>query len=285
MENKYSSQRTAPARKTNRREFCSGVVRLAAGGAAAALLGPRSRAEGDSAYERAIPALWRGDFETGDLSQWSGIQARQGGIQVVRFPVLQGRYAAKFLVKHGDDPLTPPSGNDRAELVGPMETEGNEAYYRWSTLFPSANFSVHPAFPVQVKEEAWQVFTQWHQGSDDVGGSPPIEFAVDRASIVFHVNKPSNGILYEQWLNQTIAPLDLDIWHDFLLHVRWSRNDGFVQLWHNGRLVVPLTPLPTMYGENNYLKQGYYRSRNITQIGSLFHDGMVKGRTLASVRY
>src|SRR5206468_1327920 len=48
--------------------------------------------------------LWRGDFETGDLSQWAEVHTGKAwqsdsSINVVTSPVRQGNYAARITVK------------------------------------------------------------------------------------------------------------------------------------------------------------------------------------------
>ncbi|MBI5547711.1 MAG: heparin lyase I family protein, partial [Deltaproteobacteria bacterium] len=73
--------------------------------------------------------LWRGDFETGDLSQWSrSQQVSSDRLRVVSSPTRQGRHALRVEVRQGDDPINA-SGN-RAELVQMTnEAEGDERYY------------------------------------------------------------------------------------------------------------------------------------------------------------
>ena len=94
--------------------------------------------------------LFRADFETGDLRQWDGVQrVAPDRIQVVEDPVEQGRYAARFEVRDGDNPI---DENDRAEVqLATDEAEGDVRWYGWSTMFA-------PGFP---SSDAFQVVTQW----------------------------------------------------------------------------------------------------------------------------
>ena len=80
---------------------------------------------------------WVGDFETGDLSQWTGVQrAQPDRVSVVTDPVRDGRYAVRFKVMPGDYPVGP--SGERAELYEDTpDRPGTEWYYAWSTLFPS----------------------------------------------------------------------------------------------------------------------------------------------------
>src|SRR5690242_4686642 len=42
--------------------------------------------------------IWKSNFETGDLSEWSGVQACTDGVSIVTNPIKEGQYAAKFTV-------------------------------------------------------------------------------------------------------------------------------------------------------------------------------------------
>src|SRR4051794_32290026 len=61
--------------------------------------------------------VWSGDAETGNLSQWaSAVMVAPDRIRAVTTPVSEGRYAYRFEVRQGDDPVPAFSSNDRAEL-------------------------------------------------------------------------------------------------------------------------------------------------------------------------
>ncbi|PTL80691.1 heparin lyase I family protein [Vitiosangium sp. GDMCC 1.1324] len=210
--------------------------------------------------------VWRGDFETGDRSQWSGTQmVNADRLQVVASPVHQGSYALKATVRQGDNPISA-SGN-RNELVRMTnEKEGDEYFYRWSTMFasdfPSAN--------------TWQLFTQWHHSGDN--GSPPVEFYVNGETVYLRVQGST-----VVWSTKLVRGQ----WQDFIFHVKWSANSsvGFVELYLNGQRVLPKRNVATMYsGQTNYLKVGLYRNSTISQVGVVYHDGWIQGRSLADVQ-
>jgi hypothetical protein len=184
-------------------------------------------------------------------------------LQVVSSPIRQGRYALKVTVRQGDNPIGA-SGN-RNELVRlTREPSGSEYYYRWSTMFA-------PDFPAPA---TWQLFTQWHH--DGNSGSPPVEFAVNNGRMILYC---SGAAVWS-------APLVRGAWQDFIFHARWSSNPsvGFVELYHNGQLVLPRRYCATQFpGMLNYLKTGLYRNSTIAPTGVLYHDGWVMGRTLADV--
>jgi len=210
--------------------------------------------------------IWRGDFETGDLGQWTSAQkVASDRMQVVTSPVLQGKYALRVEVRQGDDPIN--ASGDRAELVwAPVEKEGNDRYYAWSTLWAQDYPSIN----------TWQAFTQWHHTGDT--GTPPLEMYVNGETMYLAIGA-----------NETVVwnhPLERGAWHDFILHVKWSSDPGvgFVELSYDGKQVLTKTTGATMYpGQDNILKQGLYRNDTISQVGVLYHDGMTVATSLEDV--
>ncbi|WP_205522780.1 polysaccharide lyase [Myxococcus eversor] len=210
--------------------------------------------------------VWRGDFETGNRSQYSGEQVVSSDrLLVVTNPVAEGKYALKVTVKQGDDPIN--SSGNRNELVYQgREKEGSEYYYRWKVMFATDFPSV----------DTWQLFTQWHH--DGCCGSPPLEFYVRGEELRMALNSDSTI----PWRGK----LQRGVWHEFILHVKWSAkaSTGFVELWHNKEKVLAKRSAATMYaGQNNYLKLGLYRSDTVKPVGVLYHDGFIQATTLADV--
>ena len=209
--------------------------------------------------------IWRGNFESGDLSQWTKAQeVATDRLQVVDAPVRQGKHALRVEVRQGDDPINA-SGN-RAELVGAEEKEGNDRYYAWSTMWAADYPSV----------ATWQAFTQWHQTGDT--GTPPLEMYVNGESMYLAIG-PAETVVWTH-------PLERGKWHDFILHVKWSADPavGSVELWYDGQQVLRQTSGATMLaGMDNIMKQGLYRNDTIAQTGVLYHDGMTVATTLADV--
>ncbi|AKJ00277.1 uncharacterized protein (TIGR03382 family) [Archangium gephyra] len=211
--------------------------------------------------------VWEGNFETGNLSQWDREQTVSSSrLLVVSSPVREGRYALKTTVRQGDDPINA-SGNRNELLYLDREAPGSEFFYKWSTLFPKS-------FPRSSK---WQIFTQWHH--DGSGGSPPLEFYVVDDQLRLRVGGSTGKIVWR-------SPLLREQWNDFVLHVKWSPDPkvGFVELYHNGKVVLPLMKVATQYsGQRNYLKMGLYRDASIAPEGVVFHDGFVQATRLEDV--
>ena len=179
--------------------------------------------------------VWRGDFSTGDLSQWNGKQMVSPDRLQVVFDDTLDAYAMRTLVKNGDDPID--ASHFRNEVAYSLDdARGKERFYAWSTLWP-ADYRTAPY---------WQIFTQWHQTG--LTGSPPFAFQVWGEEIVFGSHE---GHLWR-------APFVRGKWHDFIVHVKWSddRAVGFVEVTYNGQVVLPKRTMATLFpGQGIYLKQ------------------------------
>jgi hypothetical protein len=204
--------------------------------------------------------VWKGDLETGNLSQWSKEQSvASNRLMVVSSPVREGKYALKVTVRKGDNPINA-SGNRNELVYLSHETSGSEYFYKWSTMFPQS-------FP---KSDKWALFTQWHQEGNS--GSPPLEMYVAGDQMKLRVGGSSGKILWTQ-------PVQREHWNDFVLHVKWSpkKDTGFIELFHDGKLVVPRTYMATQFSnQSNYLKLGLYRDASIAQEGVVYHDGFTQ---------
>lgn len=211
--------------------------------------------------------VFRGDFETCDLSQWPSVQrVEDGRIRITKNTVATGTCAARFEVRQGDDPIAA-SGN-RAELAikgtGPATArEGQVRWFRWQTRFGET-------YPVI---NAWQLFAQWHHYGN--AGSPPLEFYTLDKEMRLRVAQK------DVWR----APLRKDVWIDFVVGVKFSKDPrlGWVEVHVDGKLALPRTAGATMADEYNFLKLGYYRNEKIAATGVLFHDGMTIATTKADV--
>ena len=165
-------------------------------------------------------------------------------------PVRQGKYAARYEVRPGDDDVAGSGNGERTEalvLRGTRGREGDEQWWAWSTMFAS-DFS--------ASNSDWNIFTQFHN-SGTSGGR--VEFYVNGNTLGFTSHGGDLGNPTAR--NWKIGDKTNGKWYDFVFHVKWSTsNDGFVEVWLDGNKVVPLTNTPTLYvGQDVYLKQGYYR--------------------------
>ena len=183
-------------------------------------------------------------------------------ITTVSSPVAQGRYAARFEVRNGDNPI---GYGDRAELsIDTMDAEGQERWYSWALMFDN-NF---PA-----RGGAWHVVTQWHSTQN---GQPPIGLYAENDTLRLQV-WPKNGDGSNAGRPITVwsSPIRRMQWYRLQMHVKWSGSDsvGSVQLWVNGQPAGQRTQIRTLYpGYRNYAKIGYYREAGHPQTGVVYID-------------
>jgi hypothetical protein len=239
---------------------------------------------GGDAHGRGAGVVWNGDYQTGNFRQWKSLQAMPGGATIVTAPTRGGRYAARFVVRPGDDPIH--SKGERAEArAGQRETggfEGRERWYGWSTLFP-ATANLPPS------SSSWNIFTQFHETSND-RCAPNISLQADTSHVPPAIKvrvlggaltgcSPSSAVLVRP------APLQLGRWYDFVLHVKWSSDParGFWELWVDGVRVTARIHMATLYrGQGAYLKQGFYRAASPLTT-TVYDAGMRAGRSYEAV--
>jgi hypothetical protein len=212
------------------------------------------------------------DYETGDFSQWSSVQAAPEQVSIVKAPVKQGTYAARFLVRPGDVRL----GGERAEvLYQSSEKAGTTSWWKWSTRFP---LDFRPIVGAQ------NVFAQWHHTAPKC--PVPVAFRVNAwkepAKLELKVAggnynvvtcKGGTGRIFD------LGPLERARWYTFAFRVKWSASAsiGFIELWIDGKKVIPYTKLATLYsGYGVNPKQGYYRRGGATWSAAIYHDGMTR---------
>ena len=207
--------------------------------------------------------LWRGDFDTGDTSQYD--------LEVVKdysLTVQDGGpghpSAGRFEVRDGD---TPVDTGERAEAKPPDFTdvgEGDERWYSFSIMFDKS-------FPVSQR---FCIPMQWHPANADgtaAEGDPPLSLQCgpgDRLNLNLH--------------DETFIPigtLDRGVWHSYLLHVKFSHDPrvAFYEVSRDGKPVVPKTSpkKPNLVGPRLYTKLGIYRHPINTATQVVWFDDVV----------
>jgi hypothetical protein len=225
----------------------------------------------DDGGEPAGPPLWRVDYESGDLRQWDGgQQAAEGRIAVVRDPVEQGRYAARFEARQNEFTGGDTTSN-RSEvlLTRYRDRPGDERWYRWFTLVPED-------FP-DDQPEAFASIMQWKR--DDSQNPLPLGFGIRGHDLRIS----SSGTRY-------MGRIEFGRWHEFLVHVKWSTDPdvGFLEVWLDGDRILEKTKLQNVFADasgapiGHYVKQGLYKSNDLPT-AHVFHDGMLIGASRGSV--
>jgi MYXO-CTERM domain-containing protein len=257
--------------------------------AAVALLASSASQAAQPAYPDNPDVLWKGNFEDGPSSlsghcsigenQWCNQQKiRPEQIQVVTDPVFEGRYAARFEVKYGDQFN---GYSDSRSLMSPpvtlWEDEGNERWYRWQVLWPQDYVGDYPKWDelgTPTSRSPAGSIVEWHHSNGGVEtGSAPLYIGANNNFITMCLVDQATSACRE---TINLAPLQRAHWHDFVMHAKWSSNPavGFLEMWIDGANVLPKKMTSNKYpGMQNYLLIGLYRNGHIGDPNLLYPNG------------
>ena len=219
----------------------------------------------------ATGAFWNGDFETGDLSQFSS-QFCSGthtsnpptGISIVNSPVRSGSHAAKISVDdtsiHGNCSNVGSPQHPNAQIfANPPSTginfikPGDDYYFGFSYLFPSGFKACNPYWTgcfFQLEEVYGPPY----------GGAPPVGALIlangSGNQIYLNGSAPSG---YNIWKAPTNVPQDGTHWVDMVIHEHFEtcgdtkypcgtgQTPGYVEIWYGDTTGShPLTQQNTM---------------------------------------
>jgi hypothetical protein len=237
---------------------------------------------------------WRGDFETGDFTQWTLHQcsrtndqnytrANEGDSEadLVSAPVRQGRYAGKFQIYPTGYPDAGWAEYEFSQVGLTVDqsgvSEGAEWWYGWSAFVPGPS------------QSWWAVGDTWNSisgfGPGDGGCGPQMGFGIAAvetpARLAF-----SLGFICGGGTGWTTYLVDLayDRWFDFAFHVKWSVDPtiGFVEAWLDDALVMPLAHVRTMADSGMYWKVGLSRAP-FGSTNTVLIDSACRGDSRAAV--
>jgi len=213
----------------------------------------------------AAPAevIWRGDFETGTLEQWKGAPKSEG-VKIVQEPVREGKYAVRI-----DGSNAARKGTlDRIEFqhqpLPPGTSEGTERYFGWSVYLPKKFTAVTHHVGYFETRNSWSQLMSFEAKGEDLKFSTRVPYTL-------------------HWTGT--GKLTAGRWHDFALHVLWSRDPakGFVEVWFDGENVVPLVKTATLRDENvAFFQIGFIRETSDVP-ESIVIDHVVEATTLKEV--
>jgi hypothetical protein len=257
---------------------------------------------------RARPT-WVGDFHAGKLGRWQILPLRDalpGRIIVVRrVPDHQARFAGKFMILPNDPSPAPQDPTAQRAEVRATQAEsdgfqGADVWYGWSVFFPARGFTDPAQNPNRASPGT--TFTQWKRVGGECG-SPNTVFKVDdwqQPGLYIEVHGGVNA--YDDGITHTcpgtihtsyrLADFVASRWYSFVFHVKWSSNPriGFVEVWMNGKLVLPKLHHATLYRDWNtttdygvYLRQGILRTYSPRNGSYLYIDGTRVGHSYAAV--
>jgi hypothetical protein len=125
--------------------------------------------------------------------------------------------------------------------------------------------------------------TSWHQTGPVCPA--PVHVAIDGSMRMLRLDAWGGMLKPEICWNRyrrrwKVWKLDFGKWYDFAFHVKWSADPkvGLVEMWINGRQVIPPTHAATLYaGQGVYLKQGLDRG-GAKGTAVIYNDGTVVAR-------
>lgn len=223
---------------------------------------------------------FRGDYETGDFSQWHFYQMLGGtGCgnactldnvgnatgTIITSPVKQGTYAMKCVVASTGGGT---SHNNRCESLASQAQTGGIAgqswWYGWWAYIPSGQTWWPNGDDWNV---LFQFFDQANVQAFIYGG-----VAANDGTPALYTDGP--------WGHKIIAdPLQYNHWYHFVVHAKWSltagswelRLDGKIKQTFNGRTMGQASNPSIVYS------QGFYSARNTNN--TVIHDGFCRAST------
>lgn len=244
--------------------------------------GADALSEGSPRVDAGAPA-WRGDFETGDFSQYGpDLPSTRAGDPLPPFPeivagsvdpahVRQGRFSARFSLASAQtlQELVPAASGDV------VFREGDDRYFAFS-MYLDPSWSANPAEFCTVAQWATELGTRAPLllGAEDDGfklsggaGHPSGER--------YHTRKLGGGLVTGRWT-------------DWVVHVKFSSDPtiGFYEVFLDGKPALEkYAPAGgTLYpGATGYLRVGLYSSAKNTGVRTVWHDGWRVGTSAAAI--
>jgi Polysaccharide lyase len=253
---------------------------------------------------------FRGDFETGDHSQWtwgaqcantgvsSGGSTVRGTLRVQSEVVAQGTYGARF-------DLPAAAKNNACETLHKRKIGlGTDDYYGLMVRFPAEWREPSPAgwglSLAQLNfENIWGAPVSLNAHSDHIA-------LVMQSGLCSSVYTNNPGCAYSSGRGGNVppmtavpAPLALEEWHELIVHVRWATNSsGIIEAWHRLRggdawgKTVFLRGYPTVQWTDDDGPQAIAGSVTSDKIGAyrghatfpltIWHDGFIRTNSFAS---
>jgi len=226
------------------------------------------------------PLLFVGDFEDGKLVDGQRWNIVGNAPEITSEEVRAGHYAMKTTLDRDNS-----ANNFRTEVrpLMPDPVKQKDYWYGFSIFLPK-DF---------VADPVWQIVAQFHDNYDNAaekGRNPMLSFQVQNGvwgitsvwdSKPTTVKDAAGKWVYEGKRNYEIGPYDVAVWTDWVVHVKWSYlNDGVLEIWKNGKLVVSQLNNPNCYNDQvmPFFKMGLYTgwrdptARGIVRKRVLYHD-------------
>ena len=243
------------------------------------------------------------DFETGDTSQFSGLECPDPRSQLEVYgdgsgypSPRQGRYAARFSETARDVW----AGNGLVRCLAARydtgESEGDDYYYAFSVAVPASGLGDNLLWELHHPGSLYRL-----PGC----GVAPLALIAKSGGLRFRIatGNCTVGSGYSYWDPDIsipgLAAAPRATWVDLVVHVTFSESDGSVEVWHrSGAGPFPLAPqlarrgIPTLpyadsagvRGVSLYTELGLYTgSTGYSGSDTVFLDGYRRGTSLAAV--
>lgn len=217
---------------------------------------------------------WRGDFETGNTSQYDSLLnptiMGRTYTTVVQDVVAGGRYAARIEL-HDDARWS--NGLRRVEVHHSPQASRTAA---GSTLFFAWSFRVPQALPTSPEQTIgyFESNTSYQQ---------LMAFAVIGADLRFSTNRPT---WRAHWTGRGVVTPN--VWHRVAVRVLWSTDPqvGTVDVWFDGAQVVTGAHAATLADANPaFAQMGLLRGNvNFTDVPVIYLDEALEGSSLEAVQ-
>lgn len=163
--------------------------------------------------------IWRGDFATGDLSQWHNLLHPQG-LSVQSDCVYRGEWAGRATITGDDEFLW----NQRSDLnrtefkyQPPAEhtAAGTDLYFGWSFFLPDALTESRHETGYWESDQSWQQI---------------LRFNMVGTAFSFQASRADQPV----WEKSDFA--SPGVWRDVAMHIHWSTDPerGFAEVWLDG---------------------------------------------------
>jgi hypothetical protein len=207
--------------------------------------------------------IWRGDFETGDTKQWSGVP-KSDAVKVVTERVREGKYALRI-----DGTNAARKGKlDRIEFQHqpkpPGTAEGTERYFGWSVFVPKKLTDDYHSVGYFETRNSWRQLMSFEVRGEEIKYSTRVPYTL-------------------HWTGK--GKFTAGHWHDFAVHVLWSRDPkkGCVEVWFDGEKVVNKTMTATLLDENPAFFQVGFMRDTVDVPETIVIDHVVEATTLEEV--
>lgn len=188
--------------------------------------------------------LWQGDFETGDISQWS-TPINPAGLSVTSDCVFDGNYAGKVQL----------TGDAAFLWRGNKHLNRSEFHHRNNTGMTHAGKDTFFAFSFYLPQELSKHQHELGYWESDKSWQQMLRFNIRGSELSFQ-ESAANKVWWK--LPKGAAPGQ---WQRIALHIHWSTNPklGSAEVWVNGQHM----------GKNNFQTLPAQDALMFTQIGIL----------------